>query len=48
MIPGEYARIPMMMLGYCSATVWLCALYITYEIAHYYSPVFVTMYTYVH
>ena len=46
--PGEYARIPMMMLGYCGVTVWLCALYLTYEIAYHYSPLDMTMYTYVH
>ena len=36
------------MIGYCGATVWLCTLHIIYEIAHHYSSVFVTMYTYVH
>lgn len=36
------------MIGYCMADVVLCALHIMYEIAHHYSSVFVTMYTYVH
>ena len=35
-------------IDYCSAIVWLCDVYLTYEIAHHYSSMFVTMYTYVH
>ena len=36
------------MIGYYSAIVWLCVVHLMYEIVYHYSPVFVTMYTYVH
>jgi hypothetical protein len=41
-------RIPMVMLVYCDASVGLCALHLMYEIHHHYSPLVMTMYTYVH
>ena len=41
-------ELPLDMIGYCMADVVLCLSHLIYEIHHHYSPLDMTMYTYVH